>query len=139
MEKGIDDVLVQGQDKQEVLANLRQVLMAARRGKLTFSRKKIQFEDSVEFCGFKLTSNGMQPLPRKVLCIKNHPIPQNSDHLRSFLGLLGQFSKFWPDLSHVAQPLRRLLKKGEEWNWGPVETEQFEKIKAMMTDHMNLV
>ena len=139
MEKGIDDVLVQGQDKQEVLANLRQVLLAARRGKLTFSRKKIQFGDSVEFCGFKLTSNGMQPLPRKVLCIKNHPIPQNSDHLRSFLGLLGQFSKFWPDLSHVAQPLRRLLKKGEEWNWGPVETEQFEKIKAMMTDHMNLV
>ena len=139
MEKGIDDVLVQGQDKQEVLANLRQVLVAARRGKLTFSRKKIQFGDSVEFCGFKLTSNGMQPLPRKVLCIKNHPIPQNSDHLRSFLGLLGQFSKFWPDLSHVAQPLRRLLKKGEEWNWGPVETEQFEKIKAMMTDHMNLV
>ena len=139
MEKGIDDVLVQGDDKDEVLRNLRQVLEAARKGKLTFSRKKIQYGQSVEFCGFKLTNEGMQPLPRKVLAIQNHPVPQNSDHLRSFLGLLGQFSKFWPDLSHVAQPLRRLLKKGEEWNWGPVETEQFEKIKSMMTDHMNLV
>ena len=139
MEKGIDDVLVQGDDKEEVLRNLRQVLEAARKGKLTFSRKKIQYGQTVEFCGYKLTNEGMQPLPRKVHSIKTHPVPQNSDHLRSFLGLLGQFSKFWPDLSHVAQPLRQLLKKGEEWNWGPVETEQFEKIKSMMTDHMNLV
>ena len=139
MEKGIDDVLVMGDDKEEVLMNLRQVLEAARKGKLTFSRKKIQYGEEVEFCGFKLTNQGMQPLPRKVLSIRNHPVPQNSDHLRSFLGLLGQFSKFWPDLSHVAQPLRRLLKKGEEWNWGPIENIQFEKIKLMMTNHMNLV
>ena len=41
MEKGIDDVLVQGKDKEEVMMNLRQVLEAARKGKLTFSRKKI--------------------------------------------------------------------------------------------------
>ena len=49
MEKGIDDVLVQGDDKEEVLRNLRQVLEAARNGKLTFSRKKIQYGQSVEF------------------------------------------------------------------------------------------
>ena len=139
MHKGIDDVLVEGADKQEILIKLRQVLEAARKGNMTFSRKKIQFGDTVEFCGYQVTKDGMKPLPRKVLAIRDHPECQSVDDVRSFLGLLNQFSKFWPDLAHVAQPLRRLTRKGEEFNWGPVEKSCFSRLKSMMTDHMNLV
>ena len=139
MQKGIDDVLVEGANKQEILDKLRQVLEAARRGNMTFSRKKIQFGDTVEFCGYQVTREGMKPLPRKVLAIRDHPECQSVEDVRSFLGMLNQFSKFWPDLAHVAQPLRRLTRKGEEFNWGPVEKSCFSRLKSMMTDNMNLV
>ena len=59
--------------------------------------------------------------------------------MRTFLGMCNQFSKFFPDLSHLCKPLRERLKKEVVYDFGPVERKHFELIEEAMTAKMNLV
>merc|ERR1712020_642077 len=48
--KGVDDCLVQATSEEEMLPKLRDLLEAARKGNMKFSRKKIQIGGEVDFC-----------------------------------------------------------------------------------------
>ena len=94
--KGVDDCLVQATSEDEMLPKLRGLLEAARKGNLKFSRKKIQIGGEVDFCRFRLTKEGLQPSPKKVSSIMQYPEPLDESSMRSFLGMVNQFSKFFP-------------------------------------------
>ena len=138
-EKGVDDCLVQGTDEDDMLPRLRSFLEAARKGNMKFSRKKIQMGREVEFCGYMITEAGMKPSPRKVAAIQAYPEPLDESSMKTFLGMTNQFSKFFPDLSHVCKPLRERLKKEIVYEFGPVERKHFNLIKEAMSAKMNLV
>ena len=48
-EKGVDDILCQGSTEEEMIPKMRRLFEAAREGKMTFSKKKIQVGEEVEF------------------------------------------------------------------------------------------
>ena len=50
-------------------------------------------------------------VPRKVASIMNYAEPRDEIEMKRFLGMCNQFSKFFPDLSHMAKPLWQQLKK----------------------------
>ena len=137
--KGIDDILLAGATLEELLPQLREVLSKAKEGGLTFSRKKVDFGKEVEFCGYLVTAQGVKPSPRKIQTIQALKPPTDETSLRSLLGLCQQFSHYHPDLSQTCKPLRELLKKGTEWNWGSIENQAFESLKSMMTTEMMAV
>ena len=137
--KGVDDVLLAAPTVPELLVKLREVLTKAKEGGLTFSRKKVDFGQEVEFCGYLVTSEGVKPSPRKIQTIQALQPPVDQSSLRSFLGLCQQFSNYHPDLSQTCKPLRELLKKGNEWRWGELENKAFEAVKSMMTTEMMAV
>ena len=68
-----------------------------------------------------------------------YPDPLDESSMRSFLGMVNQFSKFFPDLSHLCKPLREKLKKEVIYEFGPVEEKHFKMIKEAMSTRMNLV
>ena len=138
-EKGVDDCLVMGKSEDEMLPRLRLFLEAAREGNMKFSRKKIQMGSTVEFCGYLITKDGMKPSPRKVAAVLAYPEPLDESSMKTFLGMTVQFSKFFPDLSHVCKPLRERLKKEIVYEFGPVERKHFNLIKEAMSAKMNLV
>ena len=138
-EKGVDDCLLQARDEDELLPKLRSFLEAARKGNVKFSRKKIQLGTTVDFCGYQITKEGMKPSPKKVAAIQSYPEPLDESSMRTFLGMTNQFSKFFPDLSHVCKPLRERLKKEVVYEFGPVEKKHFNLIKDAMSAKMNLV
>lgn len=45
--------------------------------------------------------------------------PESASEVRSFLGLVNYSARFIPDLTMLTEPLRRLTKKGVEFQWGP--------------------
>ena len=137
--KGVDDVLLAAPTKDELWVQLREVLIKAKEGGLTFSRKKVDFGQQVEFCGYLVTAEGVKPSPRKIQGIQALQPPSDQSALRSFLGLCQQFSHYHPDLSQTCKPLRELLKKGNEWRWGDLENKAFEAVRSMMTTEMMAV
>ena len=64
------------------------------------------------FMGLMLTNQGIGPTEEKVKAIVEAREPQNASEVRSFLGLANYNARFIPDFATVAEPLRRLTKKG---------------------------
>ena len=61
------------------------------------------------------------------------PAPNNQHEVRSFLGMVNQFSKFTNNLTDMTKPIRELLVKNTVWTWGPPQQDAFDKIKKALT------
>ena len=56
-----------------------------------------------------VSDKGTRLDPDKVAAISQFPIPEDLTNLKSFLGLVNQFSDFSPDLRHAMEPMKGLL------------------------------
>ena len=101
---------------------------------ISLSRSKAQIGQKVLFAGFLISSEGVQMDLGKVEGIYKFPVPQNKTDLRSFFGLVNQFTRFAPDLSSALVPMRGLLKKGNEFLWLPEHSQAFEHAKSILTN-----
>ena len=68
----------------------------------------------------------------KVEAINKEPRPENVTLLRSFLGTCGILMKFIPNYANISEPLRRLTKKGQEWQWNSETEKSFTDMKRAM-------
>ena len=108
----LDDIIVSGTTPEEHLEVLGKVLNRLEGKGLILQRKKCEFfKDSVEYLGHILDSNGIRPMQQKIEAIQQAPRPQNQKELQAYLGLLGYYRKFMPNLSNKIAPLTKLLQK----------------------------
>ena len=144
----LDDIIVSGKTDEEHIANLQAVLHRLESNGLRLKREKCEFMmDSVEFLGHKLDQHGISPLPDKIEAIKKTPRPQNQNQLQAYLGLLGYYRKFIPNLTAEITPLTTLLKaeyasepkkRGDrnkpdpKLKWGTEEERAFQKSKELV-------
>ena len=75
VKKLVDDVLIYGQTKQELLKTIRLVFEKCREWNITLSDKKFQFGNEVKFAGFILNESGSSPDPDKLAAIRDFPAP----------------------------------------------------------------
>ena len=61
------------------------------------------------------------------------PHSTNIHEVRSFLGMVNQFSKFTTNLAQLTKPIRDLLIKNSAWAWGPAQEEAFHQTKIALT------
>ena len=125
MMKIVDDICLQGQDKAAVTPIFRLCLEQARKQKIKLSKEKLHHGESVKFAGYIISKAGLLPDPSKVAGIKDFPVPTNVTTLRSFLGLAQQLAFFLPDLAHMTEDLRQLLKKDITFVWLPCHQASF--------------
>ena len=136
----LDDILVSGGSTEEHLRNLETVFTRLEQAGRRVKRSKCSFMlSSVEYLGFRISAEGLQPTTEKVHAVHSAPAPEDVTQLKSFLGLINHYGKFLPDLSEVLAPLYRLLQKETTWGWGQAQTKAFQKVKAMLTSDCVLV
>ena len=73
------------------------------------------------------------PSEERIAAVVNARPPQYVSQVWSFVQLVQYSAKFIPDFAQVAEPLRRLLRKGEPFLWGPDQGDAFHKLKEPMT------
>lgn len=78
--------------------------------------------------GHLINERGISPDPAKTSAIANYPAPRNVKELKQFLGLASYYRKFVKNFAMVAAPLTSLLKLGNEFRWGQLEAQSFEKL-----------
>ena len=139
VKKLVDDILVYGRDDEELLERITQVFKKCREWGITLSEKKYQYGSTVKFAGFILNENGVQPNPEKVAAIKDFPPPKDITNLRSWMGLVNQFSDFAPDLKQAQVALQGLLSKKNAFVWTTEHDKSMEKIKEILTDENGLI
>lgn len=95
--------------------------------------KKCAFEvQELSFLGHHVSAKGLRPLKSKVDAILCAQPPTDVVGLRSFLELLEYYSRFIPHYAEEVEPLRRLLRKGQDFCWDRSAEDSFCKAKALL-------
>lgn len=130
-----DDMVIYGCGVREHDERLFVVLDTLRRHGLTANGKKCKFRmTKLTFFGHDLSQRGVSPSEEKIAAITDASEPSTVSEVRSFLGLVQYSAKFLPDLAEVSEPLRRLTRKGEIFQWGEAQAESFSKLKLLISD-----
>ena len=123
----VDDLVVWGEDVEQVLDRCRE-------RNLKLNKEKCHFRVSeVHYVGHVLSADGVKPDPQKVEAIVAMPTAANREDLQRFLGVVTYLSKFIPNMSQKSAPLRQLLQKDVEWSWGQVEENTFTWLKTSIS------
>ena len=129
----LDDILIFSQTLQEHIIHIRRALEKLRSAKLYARLHKCSFfQDRVEYLGFDVSAQGVQPSPEKVRTIVEWPPPQSVRDVRSFLGLAGFYRRFIKQFSLKAKALTDLTKDGIVWQWGEEEEKSFCTLKRSL-------
>ena len=129
----LDDILVTGKTDEEHLVNLEKVLQRMETHGLRLNKNKCTFmAPEVVYLGHKIDENGLHPTEDKVRTVRDAPQPTNVSELRTYLGLLSNYSKFLPNLSTTLAPPYSLLKSYSTWSWSDSQNEAFLLSKRML-------
>ena len=126
----LDDIIIVTSTFEEHLDWLRQVLHKIRDSGLTINHEKCEFCCAeVRYLGFVVNRNGLQVDTDKVAPIVNYPAPRNLKQLRSLLGMASWYRRLIPEFATIAEPLTRLTKKSQSWEWGEEQIRAVDLIK----------
>ena len=70
----------------------------------------------MEYLGHLISEKGIEPMPDKLVAIKEMPPPRNPKEIKEFLGLVGYYQKFILRFSDIAKPLTRLTRHDTLFN-----------------------
>lgn len=129
----MDDVVVFGETEEQLEQRLRQIFQRFKDRGLTLNKEKCSFGlQQTEILGHVITAEGIKPDPSKVEAISKAPRPENVHLLRSFLGTCGFLMKFIPNYANISEPLRKLTRKGQVWEWTSETVKSFQAMKAAL-------
>ena len=90
--------------------------------------------NSTKWLGHEFDENGVKPNEEKVKAILKLKSPENTKDFKSFRGAIQFMANHLPKFSDWTDRLRNLLKKNEQWKWGPEQETDFNRIKQMLTE-----
>ena len=101
---------------------------------LKLNEKKLNFKlDKVCYIGHIVSHDGISADPLKVKAISEMPTPTDVAAVQRLLGVVTYLAKFLPQLSTIAEPLRRLTDKDSTFDWLPQHEHALAGIKALIT------
>ena len=75
----------------------------------------------------------------KVQAILDWPVLKSIKEVQQFAGLVNYYRRFLRDYSQFMTPLFRMLKKGQEFQWGPEQQQAFQQAKERIVSAPVLV
>lgn len=138
----MDDIQIYSDNMEEHVNHVRAVMDTLRKYNFKLKDRKCFFgRKETEFVGYKVDGEGIRLLDRKINSIIQWPMVSSPKDTRIFLGLVGAYRKFIPNLGVLAAPLNTLttLSKPEfDTYMDCLERSQnisdcMEKIKSIIT------
>ena len=131
----IDDLLIISKGTYEDhLEKLEEVFKRLQDAWVKVNAVKSAFgKTELEYLGYWVTREGVQPMPKKVEAIHNIATPKTRRQLRSFIGLINYYRDMWVHRSDLLAPLSKLTSSTTKWKWTEVEQTAFENIKKIIS------
>ena len=132
----IDDVIIFAATVADHNRILLKFLLRCLQFHITLNLKKCEFlKDSVLYLGYIISDKGLQPNPKKVEIVKNHPTPVTKKQLQSFMGTINYYRRFIKDIAIITTPLNKLLRKNVRFVWSEeCETAFRQLIEALVSE-----
>ena len=129
----MDDILIHGETQELHDSRVRKVLQRLKDAGVTLNDKCEFSKQRMKFLGHVISENGVEADPEKTKAIREFPRPTTVTELQRFNGMVNQLAKFLPNLATINEPLRQLLKKGQQWLWDQPQERAFQAIKDKLT------
>ena len=95
---------------------------------------KLQFsQNSVDFAGFRINTDTIEPLPKYLDAIRQYPTPLNTIDIRSWFGLVHQVSHY-SQLRDMMEPFRQFLSPEVKFQWNEDLNHLFEMSKEKIVE-----
>jgi hypothetical protein len=137
----VDDILVytKNNDVTLHLDSLRKVFERFRLFMLKLSPKKCVFgSNKMTYLGFVIDENGYRPSLTKIEVIKDLPQPSSVKEIKRFIGIASFFRKHIRNFSTIAEPLTKLTRKEEEFEWKGEQQVAFDELKNILSSEPSL-
>ena len=102
------------------------------------AKKSFFGRPELEYLGYWITRQGIQPLPKKVLAITNIKTPTTTKEVRSFVGMINYYRDMWIRQSEILSPLTKLCSKGVKFHWDAEQQQAFDIIKRLISQEVLL-
>ena len=127
-----DDIALFGKGNTHHDESVHELLQRCEEKRIKLKADKMEVRRTeMKFHGHQFTTNGMKPDESKITALRDMPPPTDVAGVLRFCGLAQYLSRFMPNLSDEAAPLRALTHKGTVWKWTEVENKAFETIKKL--------
>ena len=125
----LDDIVIYSSEIKEHLQHLEEVLKLHRQFgmKLRLPKCKV-LQREVEYLGHLVSQEGIQMIPTYVQKILDWPLPQTGKELKQFLGFVGYYRGFIPDIAELTFEMND-MKKGSGLKWDAKVEQKFEQLK----------
>lgn len=130
-----DDIIVGGRDKKSHDIALLQVAERLDEAGYKLNLPKCEFDKcKIEFYGMTFSEAGMEPSPKRLEALLQMTTPQTPEEVQSLLGMVTYSSRFIPNFSTIAEPLRRLTHQDTKFVWRTEQQQAFDKLKQHLAE-----
>jgi hypothetical protein len=132
----LDDLLIYSHDFAQHIGHITIVFQRIRAANLRINLKKSQFlKPRLEYLGYIITPNGIQPTGKNIQAIVDAPKPSSAKQVKSFLGLVGFYRRFIPNIAKRTYYLKEITREKEPFEWTEdCEREYVDMKTALTTD-----
>ena len=127
----VDDSLLHDNNLEEHWRRVIEFLEVCGNAGVVLNPDKLQFAQmTVDFAGFRITEDTVEPLPKYLDAIREYPTPNN---IRSWFGLVNQVSHY-AQLRDLMEPFRKFLSPKVKFEWSEELDALFKKSKNQIVD-----
>lgn len=132
----LDDILVTGSTKEQHKRNLEMTFKKLLDAGFRLKSEKCEFyKEKVSYLGYIIDAEGLHKDPAKVLAISDAKPPTDVTQIKAFVGLVGYYSRFIPNMAQVLSPIYKLLQKDRKFIWDEQCQESFDSIKKIIVSN----
>lgn len=135
-----DDIIVTAKTDEKHLEILNMIFDRFKTHGLHLNIDKCKFfQNEVTYLGHKINAKGISKTSDKIKAVLNFVAPTNVKEVKSFLGLVSFYGRFFPNLSTMAHPLYNLTKSSVPFVWSQKCEDSFQGIKREIVSDRVLV
>ena len=133
-ERCVDDTIYYDNDLETHWWRTIDFLILVGKSGIILNPDKFQFaKKAVEFAGFRISENNIEPLPKFLDAIRTFPTPVSNTDIRSWYGLINQVGNY-AQLRESLAPFRKFLSTKSKFEWSDELNEAFERSKLHIVE-----
>jgi hypothetical protein len=131
-----DNILIYSQNRKSHIQAVCEILAKLRAWGLYINLQKSEFHtDKTSFLGFMVTPEGLAINQKKVMAIRNWPIPRSVHDIQAFLGFIGFYRRFIKGYSKITTSLTERTKgnQSSSFQLNTSELSAFRRLQVLFT------
>ena len=135
----LDDIIITGRTEKEHWKNFEAVIAAlSDYGFQIREEKCVWMQRKCEYLGFEVSADGRSPSREATKAVQELPRPKSIEEVKAFLGKIGYYAMFVPQMASKAAPLHAMLQKDAKFVWTDACESAYKTLKECIVKAASL-